>query len=939
MDRFFIRLIYILLALCPVQMLAQQPQQTIYGSVTDGYANTPLPEAKLSLLAADSTLLIDSIPLNVSRNDNGVVKNVSFTFNVEKVTRKYLVKASCKGYRDYWEELEVNADLNGIYMLEMKLKRLPKFQQLGEATVVATKLKMFYKGDTLVYDATAFKLPDGSKLDALIRQMPGVTMNDAGEIFVNGRKVDELLLQSRTFMGGNKKVLMENLPYFTVKHVKVYERQSDLDRLLDRKSQNADYVMDVNLKDEYRHGYIGNIEAAGGTNHRWLGRGFLLYFMDRLRFTLYANGNNVNEKRHIGEAGSWHPDKMPRSLLTTRSVAGEIDYQSDDKNTKNNFVFDFTSSRTNAEKRQRSELFLDGGSPFSTMLSSSRSGEDVWSIKNAFDYLKPLHFSLHPVVELKYRKYNGRFNSCREDYNAAEGDVNTRLTTDGFNDGHALSASLSSMNSFILNNKRALLSSLDISYSNDKNELARRYQTYYTSGAANQVQRNVSDYKDRRTFASLYLSMTHYISDHFKIETTDQTSFDDRYTHDWLYHPDTLLLPSQIDALKATTDARNSYTSKKRMVYNIPSVTFAYTKNINGYMGEPNNADILKLSLYGFIHHTRLNYMRGAIDTLAKELLCYVNPTLSWAYYHKNRIQEKLNISLGYNYSPASLMNRINIVDDATPQVVVLGNPNLKGKSETKISLDFTDNYSKHKGQMYHLSAFFTYHHRNEAQSVSYNPQTSVYTYMPKNVSGAYEAQTAFDFSRALDKEQHWLWQTNSKVNYLHSLDYTMFSGETESHENAVNTLYMNETVWIQYCKDALSLRLNGNFGWRHSEGKMRDFSTLNAFDWNYGLSARYTVPRIKTTISLDATLYSRRGYGNAAFNTDDFVMNASLSQSLCKGRIIASIEAFDLFHQLSATQYEVNAQGRIETWQKCLPNYVMLHLRWNFYKNPNKNR
>ena len=62
---------------------------------------------------------------------------------------------------------------------------------LNEVVVKATKVKMYYKGDTLVYDADAFKLPDGSMLDALIRQLPGVTMNDGGEIFVNGRRVDD----------------------------------------------------------------------------------------------------------------------------------------------------------------------------------------------------------------------------------------------------------------------------------------------------------------------------------------------------------------------------------------------------------------------------------------------------------------------------------------------------------------------------------------------------------------------------------------------------------------------------------------------------------------------------------------------------------------------------------------------------------------------------
>ena len=117
----------------------------------------------------------------------------------------------------------------------------------------------------------------------------------------------------------------------------------------------------------------------------------------------------------------------------------------------------------------------------------------------------------------------------------------------------------------------------------------------------------------------------------------------------------------------------------------------------------------------------------------------------------------------------------------------------------------------------------------------------------------------------------------------------------------------------------------------------MRDFTTLNAFDYHYGLSARYTLPRLNTTLSADANMYSRRGYGSSTLNTDDFVVNASISQPFLKGKLIARIEAFDLFHQLSSTQYEVNAQGRTETWYRSLPHYVMAHLVYHWNKNPKK--
>ena len=79
--------------------------------------------------------------------------------------------------------------------LSMKEKEIA----LGGIVVKSTKVKFFYKGDTLVYNADAFQLAEGSMLDALISQLPGVELKDDGRIYVNGRFVDNLLLNGKDF--------------------------------------------------------------------------------------------------------------------------------------------------------------------------------------------------------------------------------------------------------------------------------------------------------------------------------------------------------------------------------------------------------------------------------------------------------------------------------------------------------------------------------------------------------------------------------------------------------------------------------------------------------------------------------------------------------------------------------------------------------------------
>ena len=225
-----------IITLCLLAMLCGgvQAQSLVFGTVQDAFLKTPITDAKVSLLlAADSTVVIDSIPITVKRRDDGTVREAQFMLQPERLrvgdgtsgmkkTCKYLLRGTLEGYEDGYLPLTIDANEGRALMLDDALE-LRKIRQvnLQEVTVTATKVKMYYRGDTIVYDATAFKLPDGSMLDDLIHQMPGVTIDEYGQIFVNGRKIDELQLGSRSFMRGNSKVLMENLPYYTVKDIKV----------------------------------------------------------------------------------------------------------------------------------------------------------------------------------------------------------------------------------------------------------------------------------------------------------------------------------------------------------------------------------------------------------------------------------------------------------------------------------------------------------------------------------------------------------------------------------------------------------------------------------------------------------------------------------------------------------------------------------------------
>ena len=916
-------IITIIIALAAVCSSWAQREVNITGDVKDGFLKTPLTDAKVTICRADSTVL-DTAKMTIYKRSDQPLYAV-FSSKVKTDANAVLVHAWLQGYDDVWQRVNITGQTEvEVPTIEMRKMRE---MELKEVVVKATRVKMFYRGDTLVYDATAFKLPDGSMLDALIRQMPGVTMNDGGEIFVNGRKVDELMLGSRSFFKGNRKVLLENLPYYTVQNIKVYDKQSDMSKALGYDVDAKSFVMDVNLKQEYQRGYIANAEAAAGTNDRWLARAFALGFSDHYRFTLLGNVNNVNETRHIGQSGNWTPATMPKNMLTTRSVAGEIDYHAKEDKVKNNLTASYTSTTDVSESRSRYEQFLQGLTPTSLTESFSRASNRQWNARNAFTLTKP--FYLYAVADFSYSKNHGAFSSMFDQWNDT---LTASQRNRGFNEGKAWSGGMEAQGAFnVGKNQQHINFYVRAQHSENESESAMRYSTRQYVNPQQSVQHNVDDISNRTTWGAASLNYNMKLFKGVEMQVGESVNLVRIDAHDYLYHPDTLLLASQIDALTAITDFNNSYDSRTNAVENTVGISFS---GKGKYKMNPNAPFIIDYQRWNVgisvpIRHESLDYQRGRLDTLARQNTMFVNTSASFRHASEDGKQD-FRIHASHKRSAANLSDRITYRDDSQPLVVKLGNPDLKSFVTSNFGIDYSNKAGRNQ-QQWHVGTSADIYHRQTAQSASYDPVSGVYTYQPMNVSGAYRLNAKFDFSRTIDKNRYWSWQTNADAGYHHSIDHAMLTGMTASEENIVNTLTLHDNAYIQFNKGTLNIRATGDIRWRHSEGKMQDFETLNATDFQYGLSARYTLPRLNTTLSADGNMYSRRGYGSSELNTDDFVLNASVSQPFFKGKLIARIEAFDLLHQLSNTQYSVNAQGRTETWYRSLPHYVMLHLVYHW--------
>ena len=933
------QIITTILALVALTAGAQE-KVTLQGSIQDSFLERGLFDCTVTLMRADSTAVECQPKVYELGNDEMHISTV-FYIDVPRQAANYIIRVQKDGYDDGWARVSVpdgyKEKMLAVPMVNMK-KSIMKTVGLNEVVVKATRIKVKMRGDTLVYDATAFQLPEGSMLQHLIEQLPGARMTDAGEIFINGRKIDELTLNSRTLFRGNKKVLLENLPYFTVKELKVFERQSLQAAMRGEKDENPEYVMDVNLKDEYAVGVIANAEAAGGTHERYQARAFGLLLTKTLTVGAFGNLNNINDGSRAIAQG-WNQGQGlimgNQNKPSTRKAAGmSLDYQS----TKKQYGFPAITEKVEIafdhyddldESGSYQERFLPAGTAFAESMRSSRNKMTAVQLINQFHRLPWLFES---YINLYYRETDNSMLGTLQHWDSLR--VTATQRTEGL--GKTKDYGLGWLRARFPTIKR-VEGTIQAYWTRTEREAFNRQHSTTGATATDYFRHEYEDastteYKfepsltyNRRLWKKLHI----YLTERYQI--TGSNSNDKLYLLNdlagWGLQDSTAidLLPSNRELLSRVYDAENSTYSHLRQQENEFTVALKWNKT------ERFPVDVT-LGLPVYAQHERLDYERGAIDTLARHNLFTLNPSL----HLKHKVW---SLRLGLTTSTPGLMNLMPYRDARNALSIMEGNPSLKNNRRVNASITWSPKLaSRHTGLTgSRIESRYVYHIRSVAQGFTYDEQTSAYTYRPENVEGNWSWNTSYNMTFSLSKNQKWWIDSGTGCDVWHSVDYASVSGILDAQLNKVETVNLSENLKLSYKAKNTKVSLLGDLLWRRTWGHRSTFSNISAFDFRYGVNAMQTIPTWNTTLNIDGMMLSRRGYGSDAMNKDEFVLNASITQPILHGKVKLTLEGHDLLHQLSNTTYEVNAQGRTETWYRVIPNYVMLRVAWQFNRSPKK--
>jgi hypothetical protein len=286
------------------------------------------------------------------------------------------------------------------------------------------------------------------------------------------------------------------------------------------------------------------------------------------------------------------------------------------------------------------------------------------------------------------------------------------------------------------------------------------------------------------------------------------------------------------------------------------------------------------------------------------------------------------NLRINYRgtTSQPSMSQLLDITDDSNPLNISKGNPGLKPSFTNRFRLFYNNYIEKHQRA---IMTFVNYSNTRNSISnkVTYNEATGGRTTQPENINGNWNAMGAFMFNTAIDSAGYWNVNTFTNANYNNYAGYLVPAGARESVKNITRSLTLGERLGGGYRNDWLEVNLDGSVNYTHSRNKQQANNDLDTWQFAYGGSVNVNLPW-GMSISSDIHENSRRGYNDAAMNTNELVWNAQLSQGFLKGNALTvSLQFYDILHNQSNFSRTINDVLRSDTQYNSINSYAMLHV------------
>ena len=942
---FLVLLIGISTALLSAQSRSQsRGRVTLSGTVLDKEDNSPIMQATVQLLSLpDSTMAVGDVT-----NNNG-------RFSLSVRPGKYVLKVSYVGYLSHLKEYQLTASKPTVNVGKIALSS--DAIMLKEAVVTAEAPQVTVSGDTLGYNASAYRTSEGAALEELVKKLPGAEVDDEGNVKINGKEVKKLLVDGKEFFGGDVKTGLQNLPVNMVDKINAYDRQSDNARITGIDDGEEETVLDLTVKKGMNQGWMGNLDGGLGTEKRYSASANVNRFASHgdksSQLSFIGRANNVGDRRFGGGGG---PQWRRNNGLTASKELG-LNYAIETKKVDFGVSARYNYRDNDVQSLGQVENFLLGGGNSSFMNSNSASRNKN---QNFFGHLR-LEWRPDSMTtffmrgSMSWGDSESSSNSLSATYNSdpfaivsnpyqyldfdSESDEDldkTRVNASNnasLSEGNSMSANLNMQVTRKLNDsgRNITLRGIGSYGDNESDRYSNNITRYYGDGiitTVDTIRRYITTPTNNYNVGA-EVSYSEPIADRVYLQFSYRFTYgyneSDNSTYDLLNASDRVnfilgRLPN--DFSESWIDPEQSKYAEYKKYNHDARFTFRVNRNTwrlsAGMAFRPQN--------------TKLSYKKGEYQVDTTRNVFNFSPEVDFRYQPQKQTQLRFNYR-GRSSDP-SMENLLPITDNSNPLNIRTGNPGLKPSFSHNMGLHFnTFNMDAQRGIFSALNGSFT---QNAISNIrKYNESTGGWTTMPENINGNWNLWGMFGINTALKNNKKFTIGSFTNAGFNNNVGYLTTGEMKDAQKNTTTSLSLGERLNGTYRNDWLEVGLNGSLNYTFEKDKLNPQNNQEPYTFSYGGNLQFNTPW-NMTISTNMTNQARRGYSDESMNRNELIWNAQVAQSFLKGALTLSFEWNDILKEQSNITRSYTSSGSSVYTYNGVNSYGMVRViyRFNIFGN-----
>ena len=941
--------------------LSIQAQRTISGTVVDKEENEAVIQATVSLLKQDSTLVTNA------------VTNISGEFQLTAPQDgKFLLRITYVGYKSLFRSITVSGQpvKLGTLVLETDSK------MLRNVDVVKNQARVYSKEDTIIYNAGAYKTPEGSVVEELVKRLPGAQVSDDGKITINGKEVKKIKVDGKEFMTGDTQTAMKNLPTSIVERVKAYDEKSDLTRITGIDDGEEQTVLDFGLKRGMNKGSMLNLDAGLGTENRYTSRLFAMQMQDGLRVMPMLNANNVGDRGFGGGGpGGSFGGGGGGGLRAPKMASVNVNYEKTDVVRVDGSVR-YNHSNSDSWSRTATENFVTTTGAFSNSINQSYSRSNSWNGQFRIEWTPDSLWNIHFRPTFSYSTNDSKSQSLSasfsaDPYNYVDYALNSRSSL-----LNALTLMRSTSDTLVVNSRdngsmsysdnNRLGGELQINrrLSSDGRNITLRLTGNYTDGDSKSL--SLSNVTLYQLVSTIYGGDSTYMKNRYNLTPNKNYSYSARLTYSEPIAKQTYLQFSYNFQYDFTKNDRSTYDFSTPTPY--PTGTFGndlmslgfdyrdwnrYTSRMEAYqpMDKYYSSELSRYSQYKNYIHTAevmLRVVRSAYnfnvgvqvipqsseftyrylttDTVTTRSVLNWSPTANFRW--KLSDQGQMQLQYRGNTSQPSMESLLPITDDTDPLNITKGNPGLKPSFTQTLSWRLNNYYQKHQ-RFFFANVNFSTTNNSVTSVVRYDPVTGGRTSTQENINGNWNTRADMMFNTAIDTTGYFNLSSFTNFSFAHSVSLIDLKRDGNIEKNYTNQTMLGERIGASYRNESFEFELNGGITYTFGRNHLQSQGNQDTYSFNYGFNTTYYTPwGMQLTTNLN--MQSRRGNKDQSMNTNELIWNAQIAQSFLKGKPLSvRLEFYDILGQQSSFSRTLNAMMRSDSESNAINSYVMLRVNY----------